>query len=166
MNVGRGPTSAAAHNSSNRFRDVVLGRKYFGRRFAIYTVALLFSLICNLSVLGRLGAPDFGLFLGTYFGLLDGRTGGCSRWVWSRRSLTGNLTVAFHLWAVAFQRARWCFLNVIDGIVRGFVLDPRLAKGWSIGEQMSDFGRGVLSFSSLVYFVMIAVRDALSLHGG
>src|SRR3954447_10197069 len=46
--------------------DVVLG-KYFAA-VAIFTVSLLFSLICNLAVLGRLGQPDVGLFLGTYFG--------------------------------------------------------------------------------------------------
>jgi ABC-2 type transport system permease protein len=131
--------------------DVVLG-KYFAA-VAIYTVALLFSLICNLSVLGRLGAPDFGLFLGTYFGYwMVGLAMLAMGMVAS--FLTGNLTVAFIL-GVAFN-APLVFLNVIDGIVRGSSWTAT-AKGWSIGEQMSDFGRGVLSFSSMVYFVMIAV---------
>src|ERR1051325_2258478 len=46
--------------------DVVLG-KYLAA-VAIYSVALLFSLLCNLAVLYTLGQPDHFLFLGTYFG--------------------------------------------------------------------------------------------------
>ena len=46
--------------------DVVLG-KYLAA-VAIFTVALLFSLFCNFVVLARLGSPDLGLFLATYFG--------------------------------------------------------------------------------------------------
>jgi ABC-2 type transport system permease protein len=131
--------------------DVVLG-KYFAA-VAIYTVSLLFSLICNLSVLGRLGAPDFGLFLGTYFGYwMVGLAMLAIGMVAS--FLTGNLTVAFIL-GVAFN-APLVFLNVIDGIVRGSAWTAT-AKGWSIGEQMSDFGRGVMSLSSMAYFLMIAV---------
>src|ERR1700682_293176 len=46
--------------------DVVLG-KYLAA-VAIFTVALVFSLVCNLAVLWRLGGPDLGLFIGTFFG--------------------------------------------------------------------------------------------------
>ncbi len=131
--------------------DVVLG-KYFAA-VAIFTVSLLFSLICNLAVLGRLGQPDVGLFLGTYFGywfvglamLAIGMVASF---------LTGNLTVAFIL-GVVFN-APLVFLNVIDAIVRGANWTAS-AKGWSIGEQMSDFDRGVISFASIAYFLMIAV---------
>ena len=35
---------------------------------AIYSVSLLFSLVCSFAVLRWLGNPDVGLFLGTYFG--------------------------------------------------------------------------------------------------
>jgi ABC-2 type transport system permease protein len=139
--------------------DVVLG-KYFAA-VAIYTVALLFSLFCNLALLGRLGSPawpfagwpDVGLFLGTYFGYW--MVGLAMLSIGMVASfLTGNLTVAFIL-GVAFN-APLVFLNVIDGIVRGSSWTAT-AKGWSVGEQMSDFGRGVLSFASIAYFLMTVV---------
>ena len=131
--------------------DVVLG-KYFAA-VAIFTVALLFSLVCNLLVLYTLGLPDPGLFVGTYFGywmvglamLAIGMVGSF---------LTGNLTVAFIL-GVAFN-APLVFLNVIDTIVRGSSWTAT-AKGWSIGEEMSDFGHGVMSLASIVYFLSIAI---------
>ena len=131
--------------------DVVLG-KYLAA-VAIFSVALLFSMICNLSVLRTLGYPDVGLLLGTYFGywmvglamLAIGMVGSF---------LTGNLTVAFIL-GVAFN-APLVFLNVLDVIVRGSSWTAS-AKGWSIGEQMGDFGRGVISLPAICYFLMIAL---------
>jgi ABC-2 type transport system permease protein len=131
--------------------DVVLG-KYFAS-VAIYTVALLFSLVCNLSVLFRLGFPDVGLFLGNYFGYwLVGLAMLAIGMVAS--FLTGNLTVAFIL-GVVFN-APLVFLNVVDAIAGGSSV-ATAAKGWSIGEQMSDFGHGVISFASICYFLLIAV---------
>ncbi len=131
--------------------DVVLG-KYFAA-VAIFSVALLFSLFCNLAVLNTLGQPDIGLLLGTYFGYwMVGLAMLAIGMVAS--FLTGNLTVAFIL-GVAFN-APLVFLNVLDVIVRGSSWTAT-AKGWSIGEQMSDFGRGVISFASICYFLMIAV---------
>ena len=131
--------------------DVVLG-KYLSA-VAIYSVALLFSLFCNLAVLCTLGLPDVGLFLGTYFGYwMVGLAMLAIGMVAS--FLTGNLTVAFIL-GVAFN-APLVFLNVVDAIVRGSEWTAT-AKGWSVGEQMSDFGRGVISLSSIVYFLMIVV---------
>lgn len=131
--------------------DVVLG-KYLSA-VAIYSVALLFSLLCNLAVLYTLGLPDVGLFLGTYFGYwMVGLAMLAMGMVAS--FLTGNLTVAFIL-GVAFN-APLVFLNVVDAIVRGSDWTAT-AKGWSVGEQMADFGRGVISLSSIVYFLMIVV---------
>ncbi len=79
--------------------DVVLG-KYLSA-VAIYSVALLFSLLCNLAVLYTLGQPDVGLFLGTYFGYwMVGLAMLAIGMVAS--FLTGNLTVAFIL-GVAFN---------------------------------------------------------------
>jgi ABC-2 type transport system permease protein len=131
--------------------DVVLG-KYFSS-VAIFSVALLFSLLCNLIVLRLLGYPDVGLFIGTYFGYwLVGLAMLAVGMVAS--FLTGNLTVAFIL-GVVFN-APLVFLNVIDTLVRGSSWTAA-AKGWSIGEQMSDFGRGVMSLASVAYFLMTAV---------
>jgi ABC-2 type transport system permease protein len=131
--------------------DVVLG-KYLAA-VAIYSVSLLFSFVCNLGMLGKLGAPDIGLFIGTYLGywmvgLAMLATGMVASF------LTGNLTVAFIL-GVVFN-APLVFLNVIDTVVRPTAWTAN-AKGWSVGEQMSDFGRGVISLSSIVYFLMIVV---------
>ncbi|HZZ26454.1 MAG TPA: Gldg family protein [Pirellulales bacterium] len=131
--------------------DVVLG-KYFAA-VAIFSVSLLFSLICNLSVLRKLGAPDVGLLLGTYFGYwMVGLAMLAIGMVAS--FLTSNLTVAFIL-GVAFN-APLVFLNVLDVIVRGSAWTAT-AKGWSVGEQMSDFGRGVISLPAICYFLMIVV---------
>lgn len=130
--------------------DVVLGKYTAG--VAIYTVSLLFSLVCNLWVLFRLGFPDVGLFLGNYFGYwLVGLAMLAIGMVAS--FLTGNLTVAFIL-GVVFN-APLVFLNVVDAIAGGSNVTSA-AKGWSIGEQMSDFGHGVISFASICYFLLIA----------
>ena len=73
--------------------DIVLG-KYLAA-VAIFTVALLFSLVCNFAVMKLLlGDPDAGLFLGTYAGywlvglamLAVGMVGSF---------LTSNVTIAF-----------------------------------------------------------------------
>ena len=104
-------------------------------------------------MLYTLGFPDIGLFLGTYFGYwMVGLAMLAIGMVAS--FLTGNLTVAFIL-GVAFN-APLVFLNAVDSVVRGSDW-AATAKGWSIGEQMTDFGRGVISLSSIVYFLMIAV---------
>jgi ABC-2 type transport system permease protein len=128
--------------------DVVLG-KYLAA-VAIFSVALLFSLVSNLSVLCWVGSPDVGLFLATYFGY----------WVvgWAMLAigmvasfLTGNLTVGFVLGALfnvplAFASSA----NVIaDSDVAVAI------QRWSIAHQFRDFSRGVISFSSVAYFLGI-----------
>ncbi len=131
--------------------DVVLG-KYLAA-VAIYSVALLFSLVCNLTVLYTLGQPDHFLFLGTYFGYwMVGLAMLAMGMVAS--FLTGNLTVAFIL-GVAFN-APLVFLNVVDVVAKQSTW-ASTAKGWSISEEMNDFSRGVISLSSIVYFLMIAL---------
>jgi ABC-2 type transport system permease protein len=128
--------------------DVVLG-KYLAA-VAIFSAALLFSLVSNLWVLCWVGSPDFGLFLATYFGY----------WVvgWAMLAigmvasfLTGNLTVGFVLGALfnvplAFAASA----NVL------WDSDAAVAiQRWSIANQFRDFSRGVISFSSVAYFVGI-----------
>ena len=46
--------------------DIVLG-KYLAA-VAIFSISLLFSLVCNMTVLKILGDPDVGLFISTYLG--------------------------------------------------------------------------------------------------
>jgi ABC-2 type transport system permease protein len=129
--------------------DVVFG-KYLAA-VAIYTVSLLFSLVSNYIVLLNLGDPDLGLLLGTYFGY----------WVVGLAMLgigmvasflTGNLTVGFILGALF--NAPLAFAGAVSDKFS-------FLKGLSITEQFHDFSRGVITFSSVGYFLAIA---ALSLY--
>lgn len=130
--------------------DVVLG-KYLAA-VAIYTVALLFSMACNSTMLALLsqGSLDGGLFLGTYFGYwLVGLSMLAVGMVAS--FLTGNLTVAYILGAV-FNAP------LVVAAYSDYVTWPgwvRHIRDWSIGGQLQDFGRGLVSLSSMLYFGMI-----------
>jgi len=128
--------------------DIVLG-KYLAA-VAIFSVALLFSLLCNYAVLAWLGNPDFGLFLGTYVGYW--LVGLAMLAIGMMASfLTGNLTVAFVFGALL--NVPLVFLVWADA-----VQSQRTAmalKSWSIGQRLDDFGRGVISLSGLAYFAMI-----------
>jgi ABC-2 type transport system permease protein len=128
--------------------EVVFG-KYLAA-VGIFTVALLFSCVCNLVILLRWGTPDAGLFLTNYLGYWF--TGMAMLAVGMVASfLTANLTVGFIL-GVLFNAP----LAVADRA--GTFTAPWLAervRGWSIAEQFSDFGRGVVSLSSIAYFLGI-----------
>jgi len=130
--------------------DIVAG-KYLAA-VAIYTVSLLFSLLCTLLVLRTLGRPDVGLFLGTYLGYwLIGLAMLAIGTVAS--FLTANLTVAFILGTLF--NAPLVFAVMADIVTgRGVAM---AIKQWSIGEQFRDFGRGILSLSGLAYFLLIVV---------
>jgi ABC-2 type transport system permease protein len=128
--------------------DIVLG-KYLAA-VAIFSVALLFSLVCNFAVLKWLGDPDAGLFLATYFGY----------WLiglamlaigMAASFLTANLTVSYILGALF--NAPLVFASAAD-----VLFAPKLAgmlKNCSIGEQFADFGHGLISLSGIVYFLSI-----------
>ena len=129
--------------------DIVIG-KYLAA-LAIYTVALLFSL-SHVMVLLWLGSPDMGLMFSTYTGY----------WLMGAALLTlgmlasllvSNLTVAFILGAA------FCALPVfIDHA--GVILTGgarRLIEGLSFRTQFEDFAAGVVSLSSLLYFVAFAL---------
>jgi len=130
--------------------DIVLG-KYLAT-VTIYTVSLLFSLICNFSVLRWLGSPDVGLFLGTYVGYWF--VGLAMLAVGMVASfLTGNLTVSYILGAIF--NAPLVFAMTADSI-----FNPQLAlrvKQWSIGYQFRDFGHGVISLAGVAYFATIVL---------
>jgi ABC-2 type transport system permease protein len=142
--------------------DVVLG-KYFAS-LAIYTVALLFSLFSNLLVLKALGNPDFGLFFVTYFGYwMIGMTMLAVGMVAS--FLTSNLTVGFILGAL-FNAP--LVLAVYAEVIFNNAETAQFVKQWSIAEQFRDFERGVISLSSVAYFLMITalmLYHALVLNG-
>jgi len=129
--------------------DIVLG-KYLAA-LGVFTVSLLFSLVCNLLVLWTLGDPDPGLFLGTYFGYW--MIGLAMLAVGIVASfLVGNLTVAYIVGAL-FNAC------LIFPIYADTVLPRRVAtliKDFTIGERFRDFGHGVISLTGIVYFGMVA----------
>lgn len=141
--------------------DIVVGKYLAG--VAIYSVALLFSLICNTSVLAFLGDPDTGLLVGTYVGYwLVGLAMLAAGMAAS--FLTSNLTVAYVLGAI--------FNVPLVFAVKADVISSRdvatVIKQWSIGEQFRDFGRGILSLSGLVFFgaiVAVALYVSMVLIG-
>ena len=129
--------------------DVVFG-KYLAS-LAIFSVALLFSFCSNLLVLKALGDPDFGLFLVTYFGYwMIGMTMLSVGMVAS--FLTANLTVGFILGAL-FNAP--LVLAEYSEVIFNRAETAQFVKQWSISEQFRDFERGVVSFSSVSYFLMI-----------
>lgn len=131
--------------------DVVIG-KYLAAA-AIFTSSLLFSQFSNYIVLAWLtkGDLDTGLFFATYLGywfvglamLAIGMVASF---------LTKNMTVGFIL-GVVFN-APLAFAAMADVIVHGATM-ARIVSDWSLSAQFDDFGRGVLSFSSFVYFGML-----------
>ncbi|MHB8903183.1 MAG: DUF7088 domain-containing protein, partial [Thermoguttaceae bacterium] len=130
--------------------DVIFG-KYLAA-VAIYSVSLGFSMICSLVVLKTLGSPDMGLFLATYIGYwLVGLAMLAVGMVAS--FVTPNLTIAYILGALF--NAPLVLLVQADSILPETA--GSLLKYWSIGEQLGEFGRGILSLSHLFYFAMLVV---------
>ena len=127
---------------------IVLG-KYLAAA-GIYTVALLFSLT-HVLVLGWLGNPDPGLMASTYLGywlmgvalLALGMVGSL---------LTDNITVAFILGALLC--AVPVFIDHAGAVLTGGA--ERLVAGFSFNQQFQDLAAGVVSLSSLVYFLAFA----------
>ena len=128
--------------------EVVFG-KYLAA-VGIFTVALIFSCICNLIILLSWGTPDAGLFLTNYLGYWF--VGVAMLAIGMVASfLTSNLTVGFIL-GLLFNAP----LAVAEQA--GAVMGPGAAgrvKAWSLAENFSDFGRGVVSLSSVAYFLGI-----------
>ncbi len=143
--------------------DIVLG-KYLAA-LGIFTVSLLFSLVCNYLVLNNLASTgsvldlsprlDLGLFLGTYAGYW--LVGLAMLGIGLVASfLTSNVTIGFVL-GVLFNMPL-VFLGRADAVVGSYGREVIQAVAhWSIGGQMHDFSRGVLSLAGAVYFVVILV---------
>jgi ABC-2 type transport system permease protein len=128
--------------------DIVLGK--FLASLAIYTVSLLFSLLCNFLVLNWLGKPDGGLFLGTYFGYwLIGMAMLAVGMVAS--FLTGNLTISYIFGAIfnaPLVIAAWA--DALPWPTAAWFF-----KNFSIAGQLDDFSRGVVSLAGVVYFAAV-----------
>ncbi len=127
---------------------IVLG-KYLAAA-GIYTVALIFSLT-HVLVLGWLGNPDPGLIASTYLGywlmgvalLALGMLGSM---------LTDNLTVAFIVGGLLC--AVPVFIDHAGTILSGG--PERLVAGFSFNQQFQDLSAGVITLSSVVYFLSFA----------
>jgi ABC-2 type transport system permease protein len=128
--------------------EIVLG-KYLAA-LTIYTVALVFSL-SHVIVLMWLGSPDLGLIFSTYLGYW--LMGAALLALGMLASLlTDNLTVAFILGALFC--ATPVFIQHAGVILGGSVRS--LVVSLSFVEQFRDLSSGVVSLSSLLYFVSFA----------
>ena len=143
--------------------DIVIG-KYMSAA-AIFTASLLFSQLSTSITLAVLteGSVDTGLIFTTYLGYwFVGLTMIAIGMVAS--FLTGNLTVGFILGALF--NAPLAFASLADS----FIPDDAVAginfaevvQNSGIARTFDDFGRGVISTSSVVYFVLVT---AVALYG-
>ncbi len=128
--------------------EVVLG-KYLGV-LSIYTVALVLSL-SHVVVLLWLGSPDLGLMFANYLGFW--LAGGALIAVGMVASqLTSNVTIAFILGAV------FCGIGVFLQPLTAVAGEgaARLLQPLGVFPHFGDFGRGVVSLSGLLYFLVLA----------
>ena len=131
--------------------DIVTG-KYLAAA-AIFTASLLFSQLANYLVLVLLtqGDLDTGLFFSTYLGYwLIGLAMLAVGMIAS--FLTANTTVAFIL-GVAFN-APLAFGANADVIIPSATM-ARQVSFWGLATHFDDLGRGVLSLSSIAYFLLL-----------
>ena len=122
---------------------------------------MLFSQISNFTVLLSLtnGDVDLGLFLTTYLGYW--LTGLAMLSIGMVASfLTRNLTIGFILgllfnMPLVFMKMADVLPSKIELPFLSTVNLARIVSDWSIASQFDPFGRGVISLSSVVYFVLI-----------
>ncbi len=139
--------------------DIVIG-KYLAAA-AIFTASLLFSQISNFTVLLSLamGDVDLGLFLTTYLGYW--LTGLAMLSIGMVASfLTKNLTIGFILgllfnMPLVFMKMADVLPSKVNVPFLSNINLARVVSDWSIASQFDPFGRGVISLSSVVYFVLI-----------
>ncbi len=127
---------------------ITLGK--YASMLAIYTIALVFSL-SHVIVLSWLGNPDPGLMFSTYLGYwLMGAALLSLGMVASL--LTANLTIAFILGAL------FCAVPVFFDHA-GVLLSGRwlqLVEGFSFRQQFKDMASGIVTLSSVIYFITFA----------
>jgi len=129
--------------------SLVIG-KYLAA-LGIYTVALVFSL-SHVVVLLFLGSPDLGLMVSTYLGYWLMGAALLSLGLLASQ-LTDNLTIAYILGALL--AAVPVFLHHAGVLLAGRA--RRLAEDLSVVGQFRDLARGIVSASSVAYFVLLAL---------
>ncbi|MDO4587069.1 MAG: Gldg family protein [Planctomycetia bacterium] len=130
-------------------QQIVLGK--YGASVGIYSVSLLFSAGSNLAILKFLGNPDIGLFLATYFGYwLIGLTMLAIAMVAS--FLTTQLTIAYIFGAllnIPLIALQWADAAPVSHQMATFL------KSFSLNGLFESFGRGIVSFSNSLFFLLI-----------
>jgi len=133
--------------------DIVIG-KYFAA-VLVFTVSLLFSQLSNYAVLIAMtgGNLDTGLLFSTYLGYWF--IGIAMLSVGMVASfLTSNLTIGFIFGAVF--NAPLAFFSNSDVIISSRAVVSVLYE-WSFLQRFEPFGRGLISLSSIVYFLAIVL---------
>jgi ABC-2 type transport system permease protein len=133
--------------------DIVIGK--FLAAASIYTTSLLFSQISTFIVLVFLtsGGVDTGLFFANYVGYWCIGVAMISIGMIAS-FVTNNLTVGFILGALFNAPLAFAAMSEVIAPDRGVA---RFIKQFSIAERFDDFGRGVLSLSSTIYFILLVV---------
>ncbi len=132
--------------------DIVIG-KYMSAA-AIFTFSLLFSQLSTFVTLSILteGILDVGLFFTTYLGYwFVGLTMIAIGMIAS--FLTGNLTVGFIMGALF--NAPLAFATLADSISPSQAVADFFTQ-CGIARPFDDFGRGLISMSSVGYFLLVA----------
>ncbi len=131
--------------------DIVIG-KYFAAVF-VFSVSLLFSQLSNYAVLLAMtgGSLDTQLLFSTYVGYWFMGVAMLSLGMVAS-FLTSNLTVGF-IFGAAFN-APLAFFSSADVILSDNAWIQRLFE-WSLLQRFEPFGRGLISPSSIVYFLGI-----------
>jgi ABC-2 type transport system permease protein len=124
--------------------DILLGK--FLSVVAVYTIALFFSLF-QLVVLASIGSPDWGVIASTYVGYWFAGMALLAVGMFAS-SLTRSSTIAFVLGAL------FASIPVLIGhYFQGVIGLERLGFDWNL----RDFNIGLVSFSSVLYFVSLTV---------
>ena len=132
--------------------DIVIG-KYMSAA-AIFTASLLFSQLSTFGTLAILtdGGLDIGLIFSSYIGYwFVGLSMLAIGMVAS--FLTGNLTVGFILGSLF--NAPLAFASLADSFSPNRAIASVISSA-GISRPFDDFGRGVISSSSIIYFSLVA----------
>ncbi len=129
--------------------EIVLG-KYLAT-VGIYSASLVLSFLSHFIILTWLGSPDLGLIIGNYMGYWF--SGSALIAVGMLASLlTANVTIAFILGALF--TGLFVFIDVVSSLVgQGF---RDLLAPLGIFSHFSNFARGILSLSGMLYFISLA----------